>query len=103
MTIHNLIDIRPFRRARRYVSIGSTIGRFMLAFKVARIHRKAIRELESLSDAQLDDIGVPRYSIRDTVESQINGMVRRTEPSDTVRKPEYLQESETIEHPKLAA
>ncbi len=103
MTIHNLIDIRPFRRARRYVSIGSTIGRFMLAFKVTRIRRKAIRELESLSDAQLVDIGVPRYSIRDIVESQINALTRRTGPSDTVRKPEYLQESETIEHTKLAA
>ena len=103
MTIHNLTDSRPFRRIRRYVSIGSTIGRFMLAFKVARIRRKAIRELENLSDAQLVDIGIPRYSIRDAVEGKINGMARRTEPSDTVCKPENLQESETIEHTKLAA
>ena len=103
MTIHNLIDIRPFRRARRYVSIGTTIGKFMLAFKVARIRQKAIRELEGLSDTQLADIGIPRYSIRDAVEGKIDGMVRGNEPSDTVHKPEYLYESETIEHPKLAA
>ena len=103
MTIHNLIDIRPFRRARRYVSIGGSIGRFMLAFKVARIRNKAIRELERLSDAQLNDIGVPRYAIRDAVEGQMNGMVRTTELRITVHKPEDLNASESIEHPKLAA
>ena len=103
MTIHNLTDIHPFRRTRRYVSIGSTIGRFMLAFKIARIRRKAIRELESLSDVQLADIGVPRYSIRDVVESQMNETARRIEPRITVHKPEDLNESETIEHTKLAA
>lgn len=63
----NSIDIRPFQRANRYISVGKTMGKVLLKIKEARIRHQTIRELQSLTDAQLEDIGIPRYEIRRAV------------------------------------
>ena len=61
------IDIRPYRRARQYTSIGNAIGMLVLKVQKANMKRQAIRQLQSLTDAQLEDIGIPRYNIRRAV------------------------------------
>ena len=67
-TIHNnSIDIRPYQRANKHISVGKTMGKILLKIKEARVRRQTIRELESLNDAQLEDIGIPRGQIRRTV------------------------------------
>ena len=73
MTMNNLVDIHPFQRARRLVSIGSSIGNLLLMIDVARTRRATIRELQSLNDAQLEDIGIPRWAIRDVVKNVVTG------------------------------
>ncbi len=67
MTTQTLVDIRPFARARNYVSLGNTIGKLLLKINIMRVRRIAIRELRNLSDDQLLDIGIPRHAIRETV------------------------------------
>ncbi len=61
------IDIRPYRRARKYISIGNAIGKLVLKLKQVNMQRQAIRQLQTLTDAQLEDIGVPRHNIRQAV------------------------------------
>ena len=72
MTNYSVIDIRPFRKARRYISIGSSIGKVLSMINNAMIRARAVRELQVLSDAQLEDIGIPRYAIRDVVNKKLN-------------------------------
>ncbi len=68
---HSAIDIRPYRRARKYIQIGSAIGRFLTRLNDYRIRRRTIRELQRLTDAQLEDIGIPRYEIRRVVDAKL--------------------------------
>ena len=70
-TNNNTVDIRPYRRANQYVLVGSALGRLAMKIKLAMVRRQAIRELSALSDAQLNDIGIPRYAIREAVESNL--------------------------------
>ena len=82
--INNTIDIRPYRRANQYIKIGSMISRVWLAYKNSVTRRKAIRTLESLNDAQLYDIGIPRHSIKDVINSNLNRATNRVvEPTIT--------------------
>ena len=74
---HNTIDIRPYRRAQRYIKFGSMISRVWLAYKDSVTRKKAIRTLESLSDAQLYDIGIPRHSIKDVIEANLDRATNR--------------------------
>ncbi len=71
----NVIDIRPLAKARRYASVSHLLA----MTKVAMLRRSTIRELQVLSDAQLEDIGIPRYAIRDVVGNKI-------QPTETHRK-----------------
>ena len=47
--------------------VGNAIGRILMRLNEARIRRQTIRELQVLTDAQLEDIGIPRYEIRRAV------------------------------------
>ncbi len=67
----NTIDIRPYQRAKKYIMIGSAIGRILARINEARIRRQTIRELQGLTDAQLEDIGIPRYAIRRAVNARL--------------------------------
>ncbi len=71
MRNENAIDIRPYQRAKRYVMAGSAIAAFLLKLKEARVRRQTIRELQGLTDAQLNDIGIPRYDIRRVVNAKL--------------------------------
>ena len=67
----NAIDIRPYQRAKRYIMVGNAIGRILMRLNEARIRRQTIRELQVLTDAQLEDIGIPRYEIRRAVNARL--------------------------------
>ena len=71
---YNMIDIRPHRRAKRTTEYGSAVGRVWFAYKKAVVRKKSIRALESLSDAQLYDIGIPRYAIKDVIDANLKGV-----------------------------
>ncbi len=68
---NSAIDIRPYRRAKRYITVGNVIGEFLMKFKQANVRRHTIRELQGLTDAQLEDIGIPRYDIRRVVNAKL--------------------------------
>ncbi len=69
MTVYNLVDTNSRRVVDRALAIAERIDIMLQSIKDARTRRKAIHELEMLSDAQLIDIGIPRYAIRDFVEA----------------------------------
>ncbi len=72
MTLNNnAIDIRPYQRGRKYVNIGNSIGNVLLKIRESSIRRQTIRELQDLTDAQLEDIGIPRYNIRRAVNAKV--------------------------------
>ena len=51
--------------------VGNAIGRILMRLNEARIRRQTIRELQVLTDAQLEDIGIPRYEIRRAVNARL--------------------------------
>jgi len=89
MNEKTFVDIRPFARTRKYVSIGNSIGKLLLKFNAMRARRKTIRELQCLSDDQLFDIGIPRYAIRDTV----NNGLENARKGDSIKKVTQLHEN----------
>ncbi|MDE0308493.1 MAG: DUF1127 domain-containing protein [Acidiferrobacterales bacterium] len=82
MTVFNLIATDAHRNAGHALIEPGRINSVIQLIKSAGIRRQAIRDLQSLSDAQLDDIGIPRYAIRDVV----NGNCKKTaDSSDLMR------------------
>lgn len=79
----NTIDIRPYQRAKKYIIIGNVIGRFLMRINEARIRRQTIRELHELTDAQLEDIGIPRYEIRRAVNTRLIRSANTEQGSET--------------------
>ena len=69
--LNNTIDIRPYQEGRKYVNVGNTIGKVFMQMQDWNIRRQTIRELNELTDAQLEDIGIPRYDIRRAVSAKI--------------------------------
>lgn len=72
MTVYNLIDTNARRVVGRALALAERIDEGIQSIKDAGIRRKAIRELQALSDAQLDDIGIPRYAIREFVHASFS-------------------------------
>lgn len=88
-TLHSqAIDIHPFQRAGKHVSTGKTVGNLLLRIRQARLRRQTIRELSSLNDAQLADIGIPRHDIHRAVDSRVPAM-RHAKPVIVFQQPEY--------------
>ena len=79
----NTIDIRPYQRAKKYIIIGNSIGRILAKVNEARIRRQTIRELQGLTDAQLEDIGIPRYDIRRAVNARLIRSANTEQGGDT--------------------
>ena len=79
----NTIDIRPYQRAKKYIMIGNAIGRILTKINEARIRRQTIRELQGLTDAQLEDIGIPRYTIRHAVNARLIRSANTEQGRDT--------------------
>ena len=79
----NTIDIRPYQRAKKYIIIGNAIGRILVKLNEARIRRQTIRELQGLTDAQLEDIGIPRYEIRRAVNAKLIRSANSEQGRDT--------------------
>lgn len=79
MTVFNLIDTNARRQAGHALTVTERINSVIQSIKDAGIRRKAIRELEALSDSQLDDIGIPRYAIREMVEAKSKKMAEQSE------------------------
>ncbi len=103
MTQHNLVDIRPFQRAQTYISWGNAIGKFLMKYKVYRMRKQAVRELESLNDAQLYDIGIPRYMIRETVAAQITAPAQQTVSKRPAKTQRVARVINVAGEPKKAA
>ena len=72
MKIYKLHKSHPVRRESIRKTIEEKVNRLFEKGKIALIRRSAIRELSRLRDAQLEDIGVPRYAIRDVVNAAIS-------------------------------
>ena len=99
--MHNIINIRPYRRAQPYITIGNRIGGIALTIKRMRLGRKTVRELEQLSDHQLEDIGIPRAAIREVAKALINGKARPIGHAASARMPVAYRQD--IEQHKIAA
>ena len=85
MTVYNLIDTNARRIVGRALAVAERIDDVIQSIKDSGIRRKAIRELESLSDAQLDDIGIPRYAIQEFVNASFTNSADTSEKANTVR------------------
>ncbi len=79
MTVFNLIDTDARRKAGHALTITERINSVIQSINDAGIRRKAICELEALSDAQLDDIGIPRYAIREMVEAKSKNVAEQSD------------------------
>ena len=75
MTVYNLIDTSSRRIVGHALSIAERVDAVVLSIRNAAIRRNSIRELEALNDAQLFDIGIPRYAIPDAVDACIRNRV----------------------------
>ena len=64
------------------------MGNILLKIKEARMRRQTILELQSLTDAQLEDIGVPRYDIRRAVYSAMQ-RTHNSESAIGAQRPVY--------------
>lgn len=82
MTVFNLIDTNARNVDGSALTIAERIDNVVQSIKDSGIRRKAIRELESLSDAQLEDIGIPRYAIREFVHA---GFAKTADTSETAK------------------
>ncbi len=102
MTVFNLIDTNARRKAGHALTIAERINSVTQSIKDAGIRRKAIRELEALSDAQLDDIGIPRYAIREFIEAKYTKLAEQSDSTKSVGEenrcyePRVVREAEFV-------
>lgn len=81
--------------SQHFMDLGKKIGTVWLAVSRWRQRNRAIRELSALSDWQLQDIGLTRGSISETVDRMLT---RQTPSATIVELPNRLQNEVTNEH-----
>ena len=86
MTVFNLIDTNARSKAGHVLKNAGRIDSVIQSIKDAGIRRHAIRELEALSDEQLDDIGIPRYAIRELVAAKFKKSAGQSDLAKLARK-----------------
>ena len=88
MTLYNLIDTNAPRVIGGALAVAERIDGLVQSIKDAGIRRRALRELEALSDKQLDDIGIPRYAIRQVVEAKFLETTKAAHAAKAARRQE---------------
>lgn len=96
MTVFNLTDTNVRRKAAHARTIAERIDSLVQSIKDAGIRRRAIRELEALSDAQLDDIGIPRYAIRELVEDKYNELAESSDSTKSASEENRCYETRIV-------
>ena len=96
MTVFNLIDTNARSKAGHVLTIAGRIDSVIQSIKAAGIRRHAIRELEALSDAQLDDIGIPRYAIRQLVAANFKKSAGQSDSTKSARKENRYYEPRVV-------
>lgn len=91
---------RPGRIRQVLTALRQAARRFLCRLETGRRTRIAIRELRSLSDSTLRDIGLPRSEIRAVVKAMIAGSTSTAAPPN--RRAEVLPFKRSLRPVKLS-